>query len=52
MLNFEFYCDAILKNIFIEYDSLAQPVEHLTFNQGATGSNPVRVTNSKSHKTI
>ncbi len=24
-------------------DLLAQPVEHLTFNQGAAGSNPARV---------
>ena len=26
------------------FDSLAQPVEHLTFNEEADGSNPSRVT--------
>ena len=26
--------------IFIQFESLAQLVEHLTFNQGVVGSNP------------
>lgn len=28
----------------VSYESLAQLVEHLTFNQGVQGSNPCRVT--------
>lgn len=28
-------------------DPVAQPVEHLTFNQRATGSNPVGITKEK-----
>lgn len=34
------FCQRIRHNYF-EYGPLAQLVEHLTFNQGATGSNPV-----------
>jgi hypothetical protein len=32
------------RHFFIFYDLLAQPVEHLTFNEEADGSNPSQVT--------
>jgi hypothetical protein len=37
-----FVCTAVCTNS--ENDSVAQPVEHLTFNQRVVGSNPARVT--------
>jgi len=33
--------------VALEYDPLAQPVEHLTFNQGVDGSSPSWVTNGR-----
>lgn len=34
----------LLKKSTLEQDSVAQPVEHLTFNQVVLGSNPSRIT--------
>ncbi len=36
----------------IEYDSIAQLVEHITFNDGVLGSSPSRVTNCDSQYKI
>ena len=35
-----------------QYDSLAQPVEHLTFNQGVPGSNPGWITKKPKRSSI
>ncbi len=32
------------------FDPVAQPVEHLTFNQGVMGSNPIGITKAASCK--
>ena len=37
---FEFTCLPCRTSVTTVYESLAQPVEHLTFNQGVRGSNP------------
>ena len=49
-----YLCNAFGKNPFYRrlggYDSLAQLVEHNTFNVGVVGSSPTRIT--KANKTI
>lgn len=44
-------CVIIIKLLKITYEPLAQLAEHLTFNQGARGSNPRWLTNRKTRKT-
>lgn len=37
------------KRLAIQVDSLAQSVEHFTFNEGVSGSNPERVTRQRGY---
>jgi hypothetical protein len=42
--NFEIIKNLFKFVVFEKGDPVAQPVEHLTFNQGAAGSNPAGIT--------